>query len=50
LIINEIGPKWGDYSAFGLVGVMLALIIVFGMIRDIWKGDYGDYKGFKDQE
>jgi hypothetical protein len=50
LIINEIGPKWKGYSAFGSIGVLLAIIVVAGMIRDIWKGDYGDYEGFKNPE
>ena len=28
LITNEIGPKWDGYSAFGVTGVFLSLIIV----------------------
>jgi ubiquinone biosynthesis protein len=44
LIINDIGPKWQGYSAFGVIGVFLALIVVAGMIRDIWKGDFDDWK------
>lgn len=50
LIINEVGPMWKGYSAFGSIGVLLAIIVVAGMIRDIWKGDYGDYEGFKNPE
>jgi ubiquinone biosynthesis protein len=46
LIINDIGPKWQGYSAFGVIGVFLALIVVAGMIRDIWKGDFDDWKGW----
>lgn len=46
LIINDIGPKWQGYSVFGVIGVFLALIVVAGMIRDIWKGDFDDWKGW----
>ena len=46
LIINDIGPNWQGYSAFGVIGVFLALIVVAGMIRDIWKGDFDDWKGW----
>lgn len=47
LIINDIGPKWRDYSAFGIVAVIVALVIVLGMLRDIWKGDHDEWKGWK---
>lgn len=47
LIINDIGPKWGEYSAFGIVSVIVALVIVLGMLRDIWKGDHDEWKGWK---
>lgn len=40
LIIYDIGPKWSSYSAFGLIGVILAVVIILGMLRNIWKGDY----------
>lgn len=50
LIINDVGPKWQGYSAFGVIGVILALIVVAGMIRDIWKGDFDDWKGWGEKK
>lgn len=46
LITNEIGPKWHDYSIIGIIGLSLATILVLGMLRDIWKGDHDDWKGW----
>jgi ubiquinone biosynthesis protein len=48
LITNEVGPQWKGYSAFGVVGICLAGIIVLGMVRDIWKGDHDDWKGWNE--
>lgn len=50
LIINDVGPKWQGYSAFGVIGVILALIVAAGMIRDIWKGDFDDWKGWGEKK
>jgi len=50
LITNEIGPKWDGYSAFGVTGVFLSLIIVLGMIRDIWRGDHDSWKGWEQKD
>ncbi len=47
LIINNIGPFWKGYSIFGLIGLSLALIIIFGMLRDMRKGDHDDWEGWK---
>jgi ubiquinone biosynthesis protein len=47
LITNEIGPKWRGYSAFGIVGLIIAGIIILGMLRNIWKGDHDDWKGWQ---
>lgn len=46
LITNEIGPKWRGYAVFGIIGISLTLLIVLGMLRDIWKGDHDDWKGW----
>ena len=40
LIIYDVGPKWKSYSSFGILGVILSLIIILGMLKNIWKGDY----------
>ncbi len=50
LITNEIGPKWKGYSTFGLLGILVSLVIVAGMIRDIWKGDHDPWKGWNKEE
>lgn len=47
LIIYDIGPKWQEYSIFGLIGMGIAMIIVLGMVRDIWKGDHDNWKGWE---
>ena len=47
LITKEIGPKWSGYSAFGSVGLIIAGIIILGMLRNIWKGDHDDWKGWQ---
>jgi len=39
-IINQAKPLWKEISVFGIVGILLASIIAFGMLRDIRKGDY----------
>lgn len=49
LIINHIGPMWRGYSAFGLIGVLLAMVTVLGMIRNIWKGDHDDWRGWQEK-
>ena len=41
-IINDVKPLWNGTSAYGIVGVVLAGIIIFGMLMNIKKGDY-DY-------
>lgn len=48
LITNKIEPIWKGYSLFGVIGICIALIISLGMIRDIWKGDHDDWKGWND--
>lgn len=50
LIINDVGPLWWDLSAMGLVGIGIALFLAYGMIKDIWKGDHDDWKGWKEMK
>ena len=47
LITNEIGPTWRGYSVVGEVGIAIAAILLVGMLRDIWKGDHDDWKGWE---
>lgn len=39
LIVYEIGPEWGEYSALGIVGSILAGLITISMVRDLLRGD-----------
>src|SRR3989338_924487 len=47
LVIHKIGPEWWGYSAFGIVAICIAMLIVMGMLRDIWRGDHDGWKGWK---
>jgi ubiquinone biosynthesis protein len=40
LIINDVKPLWRNMSAFGLFGVLIAGIIMFGLLMNFKKGDY----------
>ncbi|MEY3198916.1 MAG: hypothetical protein RJA13_874 [Bacteroidota bacterium] len=46
LIIHEIKPLWGSYSALGVAGLILAAIIGYRMLKDLRKGDHDDWKGW----
>ncbi|MFN9113069.1 MAG: hypothetical protein ACK5XN_23620, partial [Bacteroidota bacterium] len=47
-IINKVGPFWWGYSRYGVIGIMLAAYLGFGMLRDVFKGDHDEWKGWKD--
>ena len=38
---------WGNYSALGIVGFILAFILGYGLLRNLRKGDHDDWKGWK---
>jgi len=42
-IVTEIPPFWKGLSVFGIVGLILALIMGIGIIRDIRKKDYQNW-------
>ena len=42
-IISGIRPLWGDYSILGIVFIALAIILAFGMVKDIRKGDHDEW-------
>lgn len=48
LIIHDIGPKWGDSSALGVIGLIMAGLLMISMIRDIMRGDHDNWKGWQD--
>lgn len=39
LIVAEVGPKWQNISVFGWIGFAIALIISFGLMNNLRKGD-----------
>jgi len=42
-IISAIPPLWNDISVVGLIGIIIAIFIAFGMIRDIRSKDYDNW-------
>ncbi|MBT8253470.1 MAG: hypothetical protein HKN00_13665 [Flavobacteriaceae bacterium] len=42
-IISEIPPLWNGISSFGVVGIIMMVLLAFGMIRDINKNDYDNW-------
>jgi ubiquinone biosynthesis protein len=39
-IINDVKPLWSETSVFGIFGILLAGIIIFGLLMNFKKGDY----------
>ena len=42
-IISEIPPLWKGVSSIGVIGILITLILGFGMLRDIMKKDYDNW-------
>jgi len=42
-IISGIRPLWGDISVIGIVFIAFSIILAFGMIRDIRRGDHDEW-------
>jgi ubiquinone biosynthesis protein len=49
-IINEVGPFWWGYSRYGVIGIILATYLGFGLIRDVFKGDHDEWQGWKERK
>jgi len=49
LLVNKVHPLWGNSSAFGVVGLIVSGIILFGMMRDLRKGDHDDWSGWDEK-
>jgi ubiquinone biosynthesis protein len=47
-IIHKIGPFWFGYSRYGVIGILLAGALVYGMLRNISRGDHDDWSGWKE--
>jgi ubiquinone biosynthesis protein len=48
MIIHHVHPLWGQSSALGVIGFVVAGIIGLGMLRDLRRGDHDDWNGWKE--
>lgn len=49
MVIHNIGPKWGETSAPGIIGFIIAILVALGLLKDLRKGDHDNWPGWKDQ-
>lgn len=50
-IVNKVQPFWFGYSRYGVIGIFIAIFLLYGMLKDLRKGDHDDWKGWdKDQD
>ncbi|MDY2586962.1 ABC1 kinase family protein [Winogradskyella aquimaris] len=42
-IVSNIEPLWGNISIIGIVFIAIAMVLAFGMIKDIRKGDHDEW-------
>ncbi len=47
MTIHDVKPLWGETSAFGIIGFILAGILAYGMVKDLRKGDHDEWSGWK---
>ena len=47
-IINKVEPFWYGYSRYGVIGIMIATFLGYGMVKDVFKGDHDDWTGWKE--
>ncbi len=47
-IIHKVGPFWFGYSCYGVIGILLAAILGYGMLRNIFRGDHDDWSGWEE--
>lgn len=48
LIVNKVEPFYHGVSVYGIIGVIIAGILGYGMWRDVRKGDHDDWKGWEE--
>lgn len=49
MIVHEVKPIWFGYSAFGLLGLVLAGLTFISLIRDLRKGDHDEWDGWQEE-
>ncbi len=47
-IIHKVSPFWYGFSTLGIIGILLAAFLTYGMLRDLRKGDHDDWNGWND--
>lgn len=50
MIVYKVPPFWKDTSAFGIVGLIIAAIISYGLISNIRSGDHDDWSGWDENQ
>jgi ubiquinone biosynthesis protein len=48
MIIHNVHPLWGESSALGICGYILAGFLGIGMTRDLRKGDHDEWDGWRE--
>jgi ubiquinone biosynthesis protein len=48
LIIHNVAPFWDGISVLGIIGLILASILTYGMLKDLRKGDHDNWKGWEE--
>jgi len=48
LVIHNVKPLWGESSAFGICGFILAGLISINLLRDVRRGDHDEWAGWRD--
>jgi ubiquinone biosynthesis protein len=49
LIIHKVHPLWGDASAWGVIGLILAGALGLGMLKDLRRGDHDEWSGWRNE-
>ena len=48
LVVGKIPPFWGQTSAWGIIGFIIAALLAIAMIKDFRKGDHDEWSGWKE--
>ncbi len=49
MIIHNVHPLWGESSAYGIIGFIIAGVLGLGMLKDLRRGDHDDWAGWREQ-
>lgn len=48
MIISKVHPYWGDTSAYGIIGLILAGYLTLRILSDLKKGDHDEWTGWNE--